>query len=75
MTLVHIVSTLVFVVTFVVILSERIHRTIVAVVGATLMVIVGMLFGFYSQKQALEAIDFNTLGLLMGMMILVRMLE
>ncbi len=75
MTLVHIVSTLVFVVTFAVILSERIHRTIVAVVGATLMVIAGMLFGFYSQKQALEAIDFNTLGLLMGMMILVRMLE
>jgi Na+/H+ antiporter NhaD/arsenite permease-like protein len=30
---------------------------------------------FYSEEAALEAIDFNTLGLLLGMMILVAMLE
>ena len=31
--------------------------------------------GFYSESQALDAVDFNTLGLLLGMMILVALLE
>jgi len=39
------------------------------------MLIAGMALGFYSQEQALAAIDFNTLILLLGMMILVRMLQ
>lgn len=39
------------------------------------MVGVGKLLGFYSEEAALEVIDFNTLGLLLGMMILVAMLE
>lgn len=75
MTLPAVISTLIFFTTFAIILSERIHRTIIAVVGAVVMVLAGMFLGFYSQTQALEAIDFNTLGLLMGMMILVSMLE
>jgi len=58
-----------------VILSERIHRTIAAMAGAVVMVAVGLALGFYSQEQALDAVDFNTLGLLLGMMILVRLLE
>lgn len=65
----------VFVITFVVILSERLHRTTAAMLGATAMLGLGMLLGFYSQEQALRAIDFNTLGLLLGMMILVRLLQ
>ena len=39
------------------------------------MVGIGKIFGFYSEEAALDAIDFNTLGLLLGMMILVAMLE
>lgn len=39
------------------------------------MVAVGKILGFYSEGAALEAIDFNTLGLLLGMMVLVAMLE
>jgi len=39
------------------------------------MVGAGKMMGFYSEEAALEAIDFNTLGLLLGMMILVAMLE
>ena len=38
------------------------------------MVAAGLLMGFYSQGQALTAIDFNTLGLLLGMMVLMAML-
>ena len=71
----QIVAVLIFVVTLTVILSERVHRTIIAMAGAVVMLAVGMLMGFYSQAQALTAIDFNTLGLLLGMMILVRLLE
>ena len=65
----------IFLVTFGIILSEKIHRTIIALAGAAIMVMVGMYMGFYSQGEALEAIDFNTLGLLMGMMIIVSMLQ
>lgn len=57
------------------IFSEKLHRTIVAVAGAVLMVIAGLILGFYNEAQALSSIDFNTLGLLFGMMLLVAMLE
>jgi Na+/H+ antiporter NhaD/arsenite permease-like protein len=39
------------------------------------MVGIGQTLNFYSEEAALESIDFNTLGLLLGMMILVAMLE
>ena len=39
------------------------------------MVVFGLIFNFYSETQALEAVDFETIGLLLGMMILVAMLE
>ena len=65
----------IFITTFGIILSEKIHRTIIALAGASIMVSVGMYMGFYSQGAALESIDFNTLGLLMGMMIIVSMLQ
>jgi len=35
----------------------------------------GMLLGFYSETQAIETLDVNTLGLLLGMMILVALLQ
>lgn len=75
MTLAQVITALIFLLTFAAIMAERVHRTIVAMLGAAVMLIVGMLMGFYSQGQALAAIDFNTLGLLFGMMILVRLLE
>ena len=70
-----IISILIFGVALVLIFSEKIQRTIVAVVGASLMVGVGILFGFYSEEEAIAAIDFKTLGLLLGMMILVVLLQ
>jgi len=68
------ISAIIFVVAFVAILRERVDRTIIAMAGAGTMLAVGLLLGFYSQELALEAIDFNTLGLLLGMMVLVSML-
>lgn len=75
MTTAQVVSIAIFVITFAMILLDRVHRTIVGMAGAAVMLAAGMVMGFYSQEQALHAIDFNTLGLLLGMMILVRILE
>ena len=68
-------AALIFLVTFVMVLSDRVDRTIVAMAGGAAMVAVGTLMGFYSQEQALEAVDVNTLGLLLGIMILALLLE
>ncbi|MCU0485530.1 MAG: SLC13 family permease [Anaerolineales bacterium] len=57
------------------IFSEKLNRTITALAAAALMVGLGKLLHFYSEAQAVEALDFNTLGLLLGMMILVALLE
>ena len=62
-----VVSTVLFVATYVVIVTERINRAIVAGVGASLMISVGVL----NQEQAIAGVDFNTLGLLTGMMVIV----
>ena len=70
-----ILSSLIFLTTLVLIFSEKLNRSIAGIAGAVLMVGVGRILGFYSEEAALEAIDFNTLGLLLGMMILVAMLQ
>jgi Na+/H+ antiporter NhaD/arsenite permease-like protein len=70
-----VLSSLVFIISLVLIFSEKLHRSITAIAGAVFIVALGKLLGFYSEEAALEAIDFNTLGLLLGMMILVAMLE
>jgi len=57
----------IFIGMYICIVSEKIHRTIVAMLGAIFMVLAGIL----TQEQALHHIDFNTLGLLVGMMIIV----
>jgi Na+/H+ antiporter NhaD/arsenite permease-like protein len=69
------VSSLIFVATLVIILSERLDATIVAMAGGAAMVTVGTAMGFYSQEQALRSVDFDTLGLLLGIMILALLLE
>jgi Na+/H+ antiporter NhaD/arsenite permease-like protein len=61
------VSTCLLLVTYAIIVTERINRSIIALLGAGLMVIVGVL----DQQAAVRGIDFNTIGLLTGMMILV----
>jgi len=56
-----------FVLTYVLIMAERLNRAIVAVSAASLMVVGGVL----TQEAAVQGIDFNTIGLLTGMMIIV----
>ena len=57
----------IFLLTYAAILTEKINRAIVALIGGGLMILTGII----SQDQAVGAIDFNTIGLLLGMMIVV----
>ncbi len=70
-----ILSIIVFLATLTLIFTERVNRVIASLVGAVVMVAIGLIFGFYNESLALESIDFNTIGLLLGMMIIVAVLE
>ena len=70
-----IISTAIFAVSLFFIFTEKVHRTIIGIAGAVVMVGVGLALGFYSEELAVEAIDFETLGLLFGMMVLVALLQ
>ena len=63
-----IVAIVIFVIAYALIISEKVHRTIVGLFGAMLMILCGII----EQETAVHHIDFNTLGLLMGMMIIVN---
>jgi len=65
----------VLVVAYTLIFSEVIHRTLASVIGAVTMIAIGMIFGFYTQVDAIQAIDANTMFLLTGMMTLVVLLK
>ncbi|MGI9556748.1 MAG: SLC13 family permease, partial [Solirubrobacterales bacterium] len=66
------VAIVIFVIALALIATERVHRTKVAMIGAALVVI---FVSEYDQELAIEAIDFNTIGLLAGMMILVHLTQ
>jgi Na+/H+ antiporter NhaD/arsenite permease-like protein len=61
-----------FLIVLAIVASERMHRTNIALLGAAIVV---LFVGDFSQEQAIEAIDFNTIGLLTGMMILVYLTQ
>ncbi len=56
-----------FVATYAVIVTEKINRAIISLIGAGLMITLGVL----NQEAAIRGVDFNTLGLLTGMMVIV----
>jgi di/tricarboxylate transporter len=60
-------AAILFVITYVVVMTERVNRAIVALLAAGLMIILGIL----NQEAAIRGIDFNTIGLLIGMMVIV----
>ncbi len=57
----------IFFIVYAAIVTEKIHRTAAAFAGAALVVITGIL----EADEAIAAIDFHTIGLLSGMMIIV----
>lgn len=66
-----IVAVVIFVCALALIAFEWVHRTKVALAGAAAMVVLGIL----DQNEAIAAIDWATLGLLAGMMVIVGLTE
>lgn len=78
-----ILSLLIFIITYSLIISEKVHRTTAAMTGAVLMVMIGLNYGHLTRNSIssvtehdiLGYIDFNTIGLLLGMMMIVAILR
>ncbi|MBN2260075.1 MAG: ArsB/NhaD family transporter [Clostridiales bacterium] len=66
-----IVGVSLFSLTYLLIVSEKVNRTAIALFGAILMLI----FNVEKQEVAFGHIDFNTIGLLVGMMIMVNVMK
>lgn len=67
----QITAIVIFVVALGIIMSEKIHRTLVALAGAALLMLINVL----DFEQAMSHIDFNTLGVLFGMMLFVAVVR
>ncbi len=65
------VSVAIFAVALAVIISEKVHRAVVALAGAALVLMLGLM----PFEEAIEHIDFNTLGVLFGMMLFVGVVK
>ena len=68
MEIVALIAVAVFLFTYALIIDERIHRAVAAMLGAAIVVFLGVV----SWEGLLQHIDFGTIFLLMGMMIIVN---
>ncbi|PXF54528.1 MAG: citrate transporter [Deltaproteobacteria bacterium] len=76
------IATVVFVLAYVLISFELLHRTLAAMLGAAIMLVISYTIGtinpeyhIFSYESAIHAIDMNVVFLLMGMMIIVGILK
>lgn len=67
----ELISVLIFAVVIVAIMTEKVHRTAAALTGAVLL----MLTHILDVSKAVGYIDFNTIGVLIGMMIFVAVVK
>jgi len=61
----------IFLITFALIVSDRVHRTVSALLGGIAMILLGVL----TQETAFDAVDWNVIFLLAGMMIIANVLR
>lgn len=66
-----IVAASIVIMAYVILFTEKLNRAVVALLGASIMVFAGIL----TQADAFKGIDFNTLALLIGMMMIVGISE
>ncbi|QVK19537.1 ArsB/NhaD family transporter [Mycoplasmatota bacterium] len=66
-----ITAILIFIVTYIFIITEKINRTVITLFAAIVMIVIHII----DEESAIKAIDFNTIGLLVGMMIIVNILK
>lgn len=65
------IALIIFITTLVFVSLEKINRTVIALSGALLFILLKIL----TQQEAFLSIDFNTIGLLTGMMIMVSIIK
>ena len=71
MTLDVIIAVLVFLGVYVLLIWDKADRAVIAMLGAGALILVGV----QTQKDAINGIDFNTIGLLVGMMAIVSVCQ
>lgn len=65
------VACIIVLICYLILFSEKINRAVVTLLTATIMIFLGLL----TQAQAFSGIDFNTISLLVGMMVIVNITE
>ena len=65
------VAAAIFLVTYGLIATERVHKTVAALAGGVAMIVLGVL----DQEEAFAAIDFNVIFLLLGMMVIANVMR
>lgn len=67
----QILSVVIFLIALGLIISEKVHRALVALIGAVLLIAINVI----TFDQAMGHLDFNTLGVLLGMMLFVSVVK
>lgn len=65
------VACIIFIAVMIIIISERIHRAVVAIFGAVLLLALGVM----DVEAAAVYVDFNTIGVLVGMMLFMAIVK
>ena len=72
----------IFIISFILILSEKLHRTIAAWAGCVVLLVLGKATGVFElgvgvtlEEEMLNWVNFEVIGLLLGMMVFAAMLE
>ncbi|MEK6813235.1 MAG: ArsB/NhaD family transporter [Nitrospirota bacterium] len=66
-----VVATGIFIATYIAIMTEKVNRAVIALLGAAIMIFAGI----QSQADAFKGIDLNTIFLLVGMMVIVAITQ
>ena len=66
-----IIASIILIVSYLLLFSEKLNRAITVMLGASAMILLGVL----SYREAVSGVDFNTIALLIGMMIIVGITE
>lgn len=74
MTSTQIIVLIVFLVTYLIIFTERLHRTIAALIGAVILIAYGRYEGILSAEDVIHMIEYEVIFLLASMMIIVSLL-
>ena len=69
------VGTAIFLLSYAVIVTERVHKTVVALVGASLMLLLKILTQDEAFHSETYGIDYNVIFLLIGMMIIINVMK